>query len=68
MNLPSAPAQYSAEDQRRLRSDLEREDRQNLKRGRDIELSDERLIIRSPNGSRFALAVSNAGVLSATAL
>lgn len=65
--LPTAPAQYSAEDQRRLRGEIDRQDKQNLKRGRDIELASERLIIRSPNGTRYALTVSNAGVLSATA-
>ena len=35
---------------------------------RDIEVGAGRVIIRSPNGTRYAITVSNAGVLGATAL
>lgn len=68
MNLQRAPQTYAKDDQDRLRSDLEREDRDNLKRGRDIELGDGRVIITSPNGSRFALTVDNAGALGTEAI
>lgn len=43
-------------------------DLQNIKRGQDIELSGERLIIASDNGNRWALVVSNAGVLGVVAV
>lgn len=68
MILQRAPQTYSRDDQDRLRTDLEREDQGNLKRGRDIEMGDGRVIITSPNGSRFALTVSNAGVVGTEAL
>jgi len=68
MSLAPASAAYSREEQNRLRADLDRRDRQNLKRGRDIEMGAARIILQSPDGSRFALAVANDGTLSATAL
>lgn len=63
MRLNRATPAYDREDQDRLRSDLEREDERNLKAGQDIALSDERLILTAPDGSRWAITVSNAGVL-----
>jgi hypothetical protein len=62
--LPRAPLAYSIDDQGRLRSDLEREDGDNLKRGRDIELGVGRVIGTSPNGSRFVLVFNNDGTLT----
>ncbi len=68
MTLPVAPSSYSPEDQRRLRSEIDRADKQNRKKRQDIEVTTERLILSSPSGFRFALAVSDGGVLSAVAL
>lgn len=68
MKLQQAPERWTPEFQNKLNSVLENEDRKNLKNGSNIELVQNKLILRSPNGSRFALSVSNAGVLSATAL
>jgi hypothetical protein len=45
------------------------EDERNFKRGRDVELArGERLILRSPDGSRWSVTVDNAGALSTTAV
>jgi hypothetical protein len=66
MRLPTAPPNYSVPDQSRLRDALESADAQNLKRGYDVEMNAGRVILTSPNGTRYALAVSNAGVLSTT--
>ena len=63
MRLNRATEVYDREDQDRLRSDLEREDERNRKAGQDISLSDERLILTAPDGSRWAITVSNAGAL-----
>ena len=68
MNLVRAPLAYSKQDQDRLRADLERADQANVKRGRDIEMGDGRVILTSDNGSRFVLTVSDAGVLGTEAL
>ena len=47
---------------------IELADSMNYKRDRDVEMSNNRLILTSPNGSRYALTVDNAGVIGTTAL
>lgn len=68
MNLPAPTSDYSAANEAAVRRALEQEDRRNRKIGADVEMGRERLVLKSPDGSRWAIAVSNAGVLSATAL
>lgn len=68
MILRPAPRAYSAEDQGALRDAVRRADGDNLKRGRDLDLGPARLILTSPDGSRFALTVDNAGNLAAAAV
>jgi len=63
-----APALYSATAENEFRANVARQIDTVLRSDRDVELVTTRIILRSPNGSRFALTVSNAGVLSATAL
>lgn len=62
MRLPPAPDGRMGEWQRQI----ERADDENLKRGRDIEMGAGRVILRSPNGTRFALTVDDSGTLTAT--
>lgn len=68
MKVPTPPQTYTpvAEAQRNFL--LENADRQNRKINSDVEISSSRLILTSPNGSRYSVVVSNAGALSATAL
>lgn len=69
ITLPNPPLQYepSAESQRNQL--IEQADNMNHKRGADVELGrEERIIMRSPDGSRWAISVSNAGALEVTAL
>lgn len=68
MRFQPAPAQYSANAENEFRANVARQIDTVLRSDRDVELVTTRIILRSPNGSRFALTVSNAGVLSATAL
>lgn len=68
MKLPASRLTYTQVDDQTARSVLERADAENHKRNRDIEVSPGRLIIKSPNGTRYIIEVSNAGVISATAL
>lgn len=69
MSLPRAKADYSTEDQDRLRIEIDKMDAKNRKTGQDVEIAgSERLILASPNGSRWSVVVSNAGALSAVAL
>jgi hypothetical protein len=69
MSLPRAPGAYSTDDQDRFRKTLDQRDTENRKKQQDVEVAGtERLILSSPNGSRFNVVVSNAGALSAVAL
>lgn len=64
MNLPRPPAAYSQGDQQGLRQSLQEEDRRNRKRGQNIDLVREEITLLSPSGDRFALVVSDGGILS----
>ena len=68
MKVPSPPQTYTpvAEAQRNFL--LENADRLNRKVNADVEISSSRLILTSPNGTRYSVVVSNAGALSATAV
>lgn len=69
LQLPSAPATYSKEDQASVRLLLQNEDRKNLKTEGDVVITGGlRVVLVAPNGTRYALGVSNAGALTATAL
>ena len=59
---------YDPQDQAQLRRALEREDKNNRKTTTDVEVGANRLVLKSPNGARWSVTVSNAGVLSAVAL
>ena len=65
MILPNSPNSYdqSVESQRNLQ--LEQADDMNRKKNQDIELRNDRLILQSPDGTRYKLSVDNSGNLSA---
>ena len=67
MKFAPAPSNYSQTEQNQFRGQLERELTNMLRSDQDVELVNTRLILRSPNGTRYALSVSNAGVLSVVA-
>lgn len=48
--------------------ELEKADALNHKRNRDIEVGQARLILTSPNGTRYSVEVDNAGNLSTSAV
>lgn len=68
MRLPSATAKYDRSVEANRIQQIEQADAQNLKRGRDVEFRQNRLILTSPNGTRYKVVVDNAGVLSTEAL
>lgn len=68
MKLPSAAPQYDLRDQAQMRNLIERADVQNRKKGQDVEVLGARLILTSPNGTRYSVTVDNSGNLSTTAL
>ena len=67
MNLPNAPATYSAADQGDLRSQIIQADKGNRKTTNDVDMKGCRLYLYSPNGDRWQVTVSNAGAFSAVA-
>lgn len=68
MNLPPSSADYSQANEAALRRALEQEDRRNRKAGADVEVGREKLVLTSPDGARWSVTVSNAGVLGADPL
>lgn len=67
MSLPQATPAYSQADQNRTRAQLDRMDGANRKKGQDIELTTDRLILTSDGGFKFAVVVDDAGNLSTEA-
>jgi len=69
MKLPRPTPNYDQIEEQSFRRALELADAINRKKNANIEMGqDELIVIRSPNGTRYSLAVSNAGVLSATTM
>ena len=68
MKLPAPPPRYDTSYQARFNLELEQEDVRNHKRGADLDLGKTSLILLAPNGTRYKLAVSNTGTLSAVAI
>lgn len=67
--LPIPPATYSGSEESQFRQSVQTELDRRLLRGVDLELAnEERLILVSPDGSRFSITVANDGTLSAVAL
>ena len=66
--LPNIPDRYDARAERDRNDVIQRADNDNLKRNQDIELVGIRLILRSPDGSRWSITVDDLGVVGATAL
>lgn len=68
VRLPSPPPGYSLADQSETRRALEQALRRTHNKGEDIEVGVARLILTSPNGTRYSVTVDNSGTLSATAI
>lgn len=68
MKLPLPQGQYSRAIEVERNRQIEMADMQNHKRNQDVEIGLARLILTSPNGSRYSITVDNAGVISATAI
>lgn len=60
MKLPTPDDQFMRESFRIL----ERMDGNNFKKNQDLEIGQNRIILMSPNGTRYAIVVNNAGTLS----
>jgi hypothetical protein len=68
MILPTAPEFYDPIDTNKMNLLIEQADGLNHKKNQDIEVGAARLILKSPNGTRYSITVDNSGNLGATAL
>lgn len=68
MKHAPAPLAYSKAYQDEANRAAELADMGNHKRGRDVEIGPARLVLTSPDGTRWSVTVDNAGALSATAI
>lgn len=68
MKLVPPPNSYNRATEVERNRQIEQADKQNHKKGRDVEIGSGRLIISSPNGSRFRVTVADDGTLSAIAI
>lgn len=68
MRLPNVPLQYQPNTERERNRSLELEDKKNQKRDADLDLGGNKLILTSPDGTRYNVTVDNAGNLSTSAL
>jgi hypothetical protein len=69
MRLPVPPARYDASFEAQRNQFIEQADNQNLKRLADLEVvAPQRLILRSPDGTKWQINVDNSGNLTATTL
>ena len=68
MNLPQPASQYDRNNEAQTRGALEKEDRRNRKVGTDVEIGNERLILKDTvTGNRYSVTVTS-GVLGIVAL
>lgn len=68
MKLRNPGPVYNRDNEADRNRQLEAADRENHKRGRDVEIGEGRLILTSPDGTRFDITVSNAGALVVTSI
>ena len=68
MILPQAQRNYDFVQESQRNNVIEQADNLNRKKNQDIELRGERLILQSPNGTRFSITVADNGTISATSI
>lgn len=69
MRLPfPRPSGLSHAEEVERNRQIEMADKMNHKRGQDVEIEPGRLILTSPDGTRWSVTVSNAGAISATSI
>lgn len=68
LTLPRPSAQYDQSNEAQTRSSIERNDLDLMRITHDVDISKRRLIIPSPDGTRFSITVADDGTISATAI
>ena len=68
MRLPNATPNYDETTINQMNLLIEQADGMNHKKNQDVEVGDSRLILKSPNGTRYSITVDNSGNVGATAV
>ncbi|OUW99558.1 MAG: hypothetical protein CBD88_00520 [Flavobacteriales bacterium TMED228] len=68
MRLPLPMQEYSSSVTQQTNNTLEQEDKKNFKKDTDININDGRLILKSPNGTRYNITVDNSGNITASTI
>lgn len=66
MSAPQPPRTYDVRWASEMKRTLDQVERESHKKLQDLEMGPARLILTSPNGTRYSITVSNAGALTAT--
>jgi hypothetical protein len=67
LSLPKPSAAYDPNNEAQARRAIEQADKANRKNGANVEIGGQKLVLKSPNGTRWSVTVNNSGVLSAVA-
>lgn len=68
MNLPSPSKQYDPQNEAQARSQIEQADAQNQKKSSDVVIKGNKLVIVSPDGTRWSVTIDNTGTMALTPL
>jgi hypothetical protein len=68
MILPAVTTDYNQRNISQMNLAIEQADSLNHKKNQDVEIGAARLVIKSPNGTRYSITVDNSGNVGATAL
>lgn len=68
MKLPRPAESYDVRIESQRNLFIEQADYDNHKKRQDLELGDARLILKSPNGTRYSVTVDNSGNLAAASI
>ena len=68
MNLPAPAPEYDVNIEGFRNLELEQADQQKHKKRQDVEIGAARLVLESPNGTRYSVTGDNSGNLSASSI
>jgi len=68
MILPAVTKEYNSQNISQMNLAIEQADALNHKKNQDLEVGAARLVMKSPNGTRYSITVDNSGNVGATAL
>lgn len=68
LTLPKPSPQYDAGNEAQTRSAMESNDGELMRKRQDVDITNRRLILQSPDGTLWSVTVDNAGTISAASI